>query len=77
MAKSPSKCNKCPALIRWVKMEASGKANPLDAAPAVNGNVEILDNDVGRVVPAEERSGKTLYISHFATCPAAQHFRKK
>lgn len=76
----PVKCSRCPAQIRFVTMAKSGKPNPLDATPAENGNVWIDEEGKGHTITKGEEyvaSRGPLYISHFATCPAAQHFRKK
>jgi hypothetical protein len=66
-----AKCKSCFAEIRWVKTY-SGKAMPVDAKPekrfVITGN-----NDKGE--PCGEI--RDTYISHFATCPQADAFRKK
>lgn len=58
---------------------------PLRTEPQPNGNVEIItrpDNvKVGRVHAGEKliaarADGVTLYLNHFADCPAAGRFRK-
>jgi hypothetical protein len=57
----------------------SGRANPVDAEPAENGNIWIGEDGIGRVVAKGnyETVCVPLYISHFATCPDAAKFRKK
>lgn len=73
-------CRACGAAIFFV-LSASGKSVPLDAVPADNGNYEIGDDGIARVVTKERiceiEEGSPLYLSHFATCPDAKKFRKK
>lgn len=77
-----SKCKSCGAEIKWI-LTQSGKKMPVDAKPVpyradpggslslvtMNGRVErgVLDLD----------SDKHGYVSHFATCPAADSFRRR
>lgn len=75
-------CRSCAAPVRWVTMEPSGKANPLDAEPVENGNIEVYvdkGQEMGRVVdPNEGRLFATLlYVSHFSTCPQSSDWRRK
>ena len=53
-------CKACRARIIWLKT-ASGKNMPVDA---------------DTVRPADEIYDAAKHISHFATCPAAEKFRK-
>lgn len=73
-------CKSCHALIRWVTMAATGKANPLDAEPVENGNIEVMEvrgRDIGRIVSDEARLFPVpLYLAHWATCPDAAKWRK-
>jgi hypothetical protein len=69
-------CNSCKADILWVKT-VNGKSMPLDATPVVNGNIYL--DEIGRAVylgKGEDATGKTLYVSHFSSCPQAQKWRK-
>ena len=72
-----SECNSCKAPIIWVRT-ATGKVMPVDARPAEDGNM-VIDDGVARVIAKGESPpvGKLRWKSHFATCPAAQSFRKK
>lgn len=76
-----SKCRSCGALVLWVEMVPTGKKKPLDAVPTEQGTIERRRGKVsskwfGRVVPSSERvPGSRLYVSHFATCPDAEHWR--
>lgn len=85
------KCKKCPAEVLWVRMARSGKRAPLNAEPdKERGNVLIttgVDADIfkcdegeaialaGDALTEERALNRDLYLSHFATCPAAEAFR--
>lgn len=78
-------CRGCGTLIYWTVME-SGKRNPLNPEPdAERGNIELPDGEqrtraraLGADAAAGARAqGRTLYLSHFATCPKRGSFRKK
>lgn len=62
-------CRKCKAHIIFARTE-NGKTAPFDAKPQTF--FTIFNNGYGN----EARSVK-VYTSHFATCPEADHFRKK
>lgn len=80
-----SKCRSCGAEIIWIKTPG-GKAMPCDAEPVVywqqkNGSKTIVLNN-GEVIKGELEGipGTETgigYISHFATCPDAERFRKR
>jgi len=66
----------------WAITE-SGKRNPFDAEPSPKGNSALALGADGivrsRVVPKDQRAGmfsEPLYLSHFATCPEAERFRR-
>ena len=76
-------CRGCGAEIIWIRTP-TGKAMPCDAQPVAfrpsgTGGEMVVTPD-GRVVRADVvkgvGSGSLGYISHFATCPAADHFRE-
>lgn len=74
-------CRSCRAPIRWVRMAASGRPNPLDPEPSERGNIVILEDGRGLVVIGarlEERraQGVPLYLSHFVTCPDRERHRR-
>jgi hypothetical protein len=66
-----STCNGCGAAIRWA-ITPNGRRMPVDAKPEkriVLDDVRLGDDPpTARVVDT--------YVSHFATCPKAQQFRK-
>ena len=74
------KCKSCGAEVEWVKTEA-GKKLILDKDPIESGNVVVLidgeGNKMARVVKQDELTDKPRRISHWATCPDADHWRGK
>lgn len=62
-------CKKCRAEIRFIRTP-KGKATPIDAKP------KLVWVDLG---PEDEPRWKMVqgHESHFATCPAADSFRKE
>lgn len=76
------KCKACGAKIVWINT-AAGKMMPCDANPIPykedpDGSLMIVTGD-GRVVKAKADavSDEVGYISHFATCPASNDFRRR
>lgn len=76
-----SKCRSCGASIIWLPTE-SGKKMPCDAKPIPYtedpaGNLTLVTSD-GRVVraKADATSDFVGYVSHFATCPDANKWRR-
>lgn len=72
------RCKSCSANVQWVKTE-NGKSMPIDEKPSPDGNIIRLDSGLYHVLKKDEmrQPNKTLYISHFATCPAADKHRKE
>ena len=64
-------CKGCGAEILWLKT-MTGKTMPVDIPPEKR-IVIIYD----RVIGEERGEVKDSYVSHFATCPQADAFRKK
>ena len=62
----PQVCKGCGAYIKWVKMKTGGNM-PVDIDEVKI--VRIGDDLVGEVVGG--------YVSHFATCPKSDKFRKR
>lgn len=78
-----SKCKACGAEIKWILMR-TGKKMPVDSQKvpykADPGGALTLVTEDGRVVPKavlDLDSDKYGYTSHFATCPAADTFRRR
>ena len=78
-------CKGCGQEIRWIKM-ASGKAMPVcpelvtywvkkgGSGKVVTPNGEVLSC----VFEGDEQTATGLgYVSHYATCPAADSFKKR
>ena len=71
----PLLCNKCQAEIRFLKVVKDGveKAHPVEPTAVVLLVSKGTQNAKGEY-QYEYRKG---YISHFASCPAAQEYRNK
>lgn len=78
------RCRSCGAAIRWTHT-ANGRSMPLDAEPVADGNVvftgRTVRNDRGVARPevrveSQPHDGAPRYLSHFATCPNADQWRK-
>ena len=77
-----ARCKACGAEILWIKM-ASGKSMPCDAQKITytdawkEGSLTLITPE-GKIAKGEFDPGaeKYGYTSHFATCPAANAFRK-
>lgn len=81
-----AKCKSCNAEIRWIKMKGTGKAMPVDAQPIsysenMHPGAEALTlvTEHGTIVRTQfdPDGDKVGYTSHFATCPAAEQFRRR
>lgn len=68
-------CNSCGADIFWVRTK-NGARMPLDAMPALDGNLELRGNVAVFVTP-DANAVESRYKSHFATCPNASQHRKR
>lgn len=70
-------CSKCKARMMFVPT-AAGKTMPLDTDPVSDGNVVIEDGKAVVLTADMLCNAYTVprYKSHFATCPAANSFRK-
>jgi len=83
-----SVCRGCGREIRWIRSTKTGKAMPVDAAawPFIpGGGPDTFITGDGRTVRGHRPTGKEIhdriatqmgYTPHWATCPAAGHFRK-
>ena len=81
-----NRCRSCGAEIIWIKMNGTGKAMPVDAAPISYSEVLLpgeknaltLVTGSGMIVRTRFDPGgdKIGYTSHFATCPNANAHRK-
>ncbi len=79
-----ARCKACGAPIIWIKLK-TGKNMPCDAqpihySPSCNGNLMLITPDgavLGGGVARDDTSKFVGYTSHFATCPAANQFRRR
>ena len=75
-------CKSCGAPVVWT-VTHNGKAMPVDADPVENGNI-VLRRDgetvvaeyPGREHPSLFEAPRPRYVSHFATCPERDQWRK-
>ena len=78
----PTACShaSCRAPIVFARVMSTGNSMPFDAKPAAGGewiiNEDLLGGDVAEHVPAGLRDA-LLYVPHWATCPAAEEFRRR
>lgn len=79
-------CRSCKAKIVWAVTE-QGKSMPVDAEPVEGGNVYFVGSPGSLVVRVLSDPQPTLdeqtdsadglrYLSHFATCPQADRWRR-
>jgi hypothetical protein len=73
-----SYCHSCGAVVVWAVTDA-GKRMPVDPDPTVVGNL-ILERRDGQdrvtSAPPVATSEPKRWVSHFATCPQANAWRK-
>jgi len=74
-------CEKCRRPIFFVKT-VKGKLIPLDYPPNAKGNVTVSNENGVNVAHVYKNNAAIkdqwpIYLCHFASCPAAAHFRKK
>lgn len=75
-----SRCRSCHASIIWAKTEGR-KMMPVDAEPVEDGNIELTATGnpwpmASPYPPAGFPRADLLYVSHYATCPDAEKWRK-
>lgn len=70
-------CRSCDAEIRWVVSRA-GRAMPIDAHPNGRGNLVLERHGVRWEAHVQKPApfGEQVFISHFATCPDADAYRR-
>lgn len=73
-------CRSCGKQVLWVRTKA-GELMPLDPEPNPNGNIILLDGVAitkgsGGLFEPSMPEGPA-YLSHFATCPHADQWRRK
>jgi hypothetical protein len=73
-----TRCSSCQAAIVWA-VTTKGARMPVDAAPADDGNIVLIDTAGGIqaiVVRPGEFPGQKRHRSHFSTCPNHAQHRK-
>jgi len=72
-------CRSCRARIVWTQMDVSGKRNPIDPEPVLNGNLIVKDRTANPPVVKVVKPNPNVkrFISHFVTCPQRKKWRKK
>lgn len=74
----------CKTSVLWVAMPST-KRMLIDAAPRADGNIKLIGTKLEDGTPLavfitkheQETWDGPRYVSHFATCPDRQSFRKK
>lgn len=78
MSLESAACRSCGAAVVWAVTDA-GKRMPIDPEPVVVGNL-ILDQRDGqyrvRSAPPVATPLPKRWVSHFATCPQADKWRR-
>lgn len=70
-----SRCRACDAEVEWAWLPSS-KRIPLDVAPVVGGNMQVVRRLGSRIDVIVVGPGEGDRVTHFATCPAADEFRR-
>lgn len=65
-------CGKCGEPVQWART-VNGKPIPLDVTTSTNGNITVDEQGIAHA----GKAGSGPRITHFATCVAAQSFRRK
>jgi hypothetical protein len=78
-----STCKSCKRPIVWAVSEKTQKKLPLDPEPVLGGNLHMVGEQpqpYGRPAPlvraVEPDELVHRFVSHFATCPQADQWRK-
>lgn len=71
MSRDLSPCKGCGAPILWAKSQA-GNSMPLDATATPGGQWQVENG-----IAFTDKSKPTGHVSHFATCPKRDSFRKR
>ena len=93
MVAAVNTCRSCGAPIIWAISESSGRRMPIDAQPVEGGTIllqHILAGEpsMAHITKPEERVALAaqaatrgeplrLFVSHHATCPQADDWRRK
>jgi hypothetical protein len=74
-------CGTCGQSVRWIRT-TFGARMPVDPLPDVNGNMVRREDGrlriLSRLAAEDARAaGWTLWMSHFRSCPDAEHHRRR
>lgn len=74
-------CGSCKAEVVWIRT-TFGNRMPIDPKPDVNGNMVKVARGKYRILSnaaaeKERELGTTLWMSHFHSCPNAEHHRQR
>lgn len=72
----PGTCKACQRRILWVESKSTGRMMPLDIEPRPDGNLAVVRGVAHAFGSEDKRLCRDRYVSHFATCPRADSFRK-
>jgi hypothetical protein len=71
-SKGPGKCRSCGASITWAEMVSSGKRMPFD------GEIVAVKTEQPGIGERQiEHVDTTVNLSHFATCPDSEKWRRR
>ena len=76
LARDHSRCRACQKVIRWAKTD-NGKPIPMDPDPVPDGNYVVTAQGVSHALKKNEEPTGAAYVSHFATCPQRDQFRRR
>jgi hypothetical protein len=75
---SAGTCRSCRSPIVWCRTHERGQIIPVDPDPREDGNLERVEGNIVRVsAQATDLFGGDRYVSHFATCPDAEEWRRE
>jgi hypothetical protein len=78
MVADPGTCKGCGAKILWVRSALTQKPVPLDFVPQATGEFVLTPLGTAVKIGKHDRPAvdELRYVNHFATCPAAEQFRR-
>lgn len=81
-----AECSACGEMMLWALTPSGAKA-PIEYRPGENGNVLLLQPSgwgellavtlSGEGLERARQRGMDLRLSHYATCPSAEQFRRR
>lgn len=72
-----TRCRSCGAPVLWRAHETTNRLAPIDAAPTERGNLVLLELDrYGYATAVALVEGVPRYVSHYATCPQREDWRR-